>query len=183
MRSDEKRKNRAGQLRRLKKKITYEEIASKADVNASYLSQIANEIIQKNGVKPRSLSDDYAEKIETALGLHPGWFDEPSPESRAEIVKQGVNFDLVKQRGDVQLAVRGGINSDNLPPGIRSELKLQAVDMALRGLEKIRNDPEFDASLSKPEWRARGFNALYKAYFDKNMRKQDPRAILRLVLD
>ncbi len=70
--------------------LSFAEIARRTGTNDQYLSQIANKRIQKGGKRPRSMSSDYAGKIETGLGLPPGWLDTAhlsadSPTSQTEI--------------------------------------------------------------------------------------------------
>jgi len=70
--------------------LSFAEIARRTGTNDQYLSQIANKRIQKGGKRPRSMSSDYAGKIETGLGLPPGWLDTAhlsadSPTSQSEI--------------------------------------------------------------------------------------------------
>lgn len=79
MRGAEKKSNRAAKLRQLNKQFTYEEMARRLGGKASpaYLSQIANEVIGKGRKTPRSLSDDYASRLEAAFNLPLGWFDSP----------------------------------------------------------------------------------------------------------
>lgn len=79
MRGSEKRTNRAARLRLLQQQYTFEEMARRlgGKTSPAYLSQIANEVVQKGGKNPRGLSDDYATRIEKAFGLSQGWFDLP----------------------------------------------------------------------------------------------------------
>ncbi len=84
MRVKEIKKVRLRNLQLLRERYTLEYIASKTGTNAVYLSQIANEVIRKGGKSPRSLSDDYALKIEVGLGLPPGWMDQPHTTSADE---------------------------------------------------------------------------------------------------
>lgn len=77
MRGDLKKELRRKNLLLLREKYgyTWVEIANKSNVSHPYLSQIANQNIQKKGVSPRALSDNYAEMIEKGLGLPTGWMD------------------------------------------------------------------------------------------------------------
>ena len=79
MRGIEKIRNRAARLRLLNNEYTFEEMAKRLGGNANprYLSQIANEYLGKGRKTPRSLSDNYASRLETCFGLENGWFDIP----------------------------------------------------------------------------------------------------------
>lgn len=77
MRGDAKRELRRANLLALRERFTLEVIARRSGTSAVYLSQIANAVTRQGGKRPRSLSDDYAEKIERGLGLEPGWMDQP----------------------------------------------------------------------------------------------------------
>lgn len=83
MRGAELKEIRRQNLVRLRKASSWENIAELSGTNASYLSQIANRVIQKGGKTPRSMSDDYAGKIERGLGLAPGWMDQPHEDGEA----------------------------------------------------------------------------------------------------
>lgn len=76
MRGDELKEIRRQNLLLLRQRYTLEQIAERTGTNPTYLSQIANRVIQKNGKNPRSLSDPYAEKIEVGMGLPEGWMDQ-----------------------------------------------------------------------------------------------------------
>lgn len=77
MRGKAKQKTRAERLKLLNRRYTFEDMAGKIETNPRYLSQIANEVIQKGGKSPRALSDDYATRLEAAYSLGDGWFDQP----------------------------------------------------------------------------------------------------------
>lgn len=77
MRGDELKETRRENLLWLRERHTWESIAERSGTNPAYLSQIANRVIQKRGKTPRSLSDDYAAKIERGMGLPEGWMDQP----------------------------------------------------------------------------------------------------------
>lgn len=77
MRGDSLRQIRLANLRRLRERYTLERIAERSGTNSAYLSQIANEVIQSRGKRPRAMSDAYAQKIEQGLGLPEGWMDQP----------------------------------------------------------------------------------------------------------
>ena len=88
MNRDEIKKNRLSNLWRLREKYTLEQIAAKTGTNATYLSQIANQVVQARGKKPRSLSDTYADKIEAGLGLPPGWMDKDHRDAESRNVAE-----------------------------------------------------------------------------------------------
>lgn len=102
MRGHEKRQNRAARLRQLNQQYTFELIAKKIGGNAApaYLSQIANEVVQKGGKNPRALSDDYASRIEKAFNLGEGWFDIPieNPEKPPMIKEPGADYSMEEQK-------------------------------------------------------------------------------------
>jgi len=77
MRGEAKQKHRAARLRELQKRYSYEEMAKRCGGKAipAYFSQIGNEVIGKGRKTPRQLSDAYAERLEQAFNLAPGWFD------------------------------------------------------------------------------------------------------------
>jgi phage repressor protein C with HTH and peptisase S24 domain len=98
MRGNKKRKQRAANLRLLKKSHTLKSIAEASGTDEVYLSQIANEVIGKGRKSPRGLSDDYAEKIENGLNLKPGWLDEDhSDDKPADYGKQST-LDVVEPK-------------------------------------------------------------------------------------
>jgi len=86
MRGIEKIRNRAARLRLLNKEYTFEEMAKRLGGNANprYLSQIANEYLGKGRKTPRSLSDNYASRLEECFGLKEGWFDLPLDEEAGQ---------------------------------------------------------------------------------------------------
>lgn len=84
MRNLEVKKTRLANLRLLRKNYTLEKIAELSGTNATYLSQIQNEVIQKKGKTPRGLSEDYANKIEKGLDLPSGWMDQAHDEADIE---------------------------------------------------------------------------------------------------
>jgi len=102
MRGQEKYRNRAARLRQLNQQYTFELIAQKIGGNAApaYLSQIATEVIQKGRKNPRSLSDDYASRIEQAFNLGEGWFDIPieNPETPAMVKEPGADYSMEEQK-------------------------------------------------------------------------------------
>ncbi|MCU7839748.1 MAG: hypothetical protein KZQ94_10280 [Candidatus Thiodiazotropha sp. (ex Troendleina suluensis)] len=74
-RGDEKNELRRQKLLQLHGHYSWEEIARRTGTDHQYLSQIANKVVQKGGKTPRSLSDNYVEKIENGLSLPNGWMD------------------------------------------------------------------------------------------------------------
>lgn len=85
MRGEQLRAIRLANLRKLRETYTLEEIANRSATNATYLSQIVNEVVQARGKRPRSLSDDYAAKIEAGLGLEPGWMDRRHDSGKGDV--------------------------------------------------------------------------------------------------
>lgn len=141
MRGEAKRKNRAARLRLLNQSVTFEKIADLANVNASYLSQIANEALQTSSKtlrkSPRGLSDNYAEKIENALNLEPGWFDIPA------------NHDNV---------IRESVGTYD-----EAELNQEAVEFAMEFMTAL---PKDILKVRGKDWMAEIFRKAYTAKLD-----------------
>lgn len=86
MRGEAKRKTRSARLRYLNKVkgVTFDDMAKAlgGKTNPNYLVMIANEVLQKGRKTPRSLSDDYATRLEKAYNLDENWFDKPEHNER-----------------------------------------------------------------------------------------------------
>lgn len=105
MRGEVKKTNRAARLRLLNQQYTYEEMATRMGGKASpaYLSQIANEVVQKGGKTPRGLSDDYATRLEKAFCLEEGWFDLPANMAKKSVEALQTIAGMAEQKDTLEI--------------------------------------------------------------------------------
>ena len=102
-------------------------LARAAGTNSSYLSQVRNQLPTKKGT-PRSIGDDLAAKLETAMKKPSGWMDECHDEDPAAAVEHDdpatgsrhrlISWDQVGKGHDI---------SEDLPPPYGTELLLCPV--------------------------------------------------------